>query len=241
MRAAGVEAYGDQIETHIADGLDDLLCELARCPDGSSLKGDLGSLTPPMPAAQAERLIAALALVRRRETEAAGRAASARSKRAAAASRWKRAGRSAGKMAFATRAVASFDGKAHDLEVLDALAKFVGSDRDRFAEQFRATDKDGSGQLDAAELGAFLRAQALHLGATEVQRLFKMLDADGSGEIGLEELVGGVAAARTAHFAALGIPEQPPKPFPPRPPPDTGEDDDDDVDDDDEDDDSDLE
>ena len=105
----------------------------------------------------------------------------------------------------------------------------------------RATDKDGSGQLDAAELGAFLRAQALHLGATEVQRLFKMLDADGSGEIGLEELVGGVAAARTAHFAALGIPEQPPKPFPPRPPPDTGEDDDDDVDDDDEDDDSDLE
>ena len=83
----------------------------------------------------------------------------------------------------------------------------------------------------------FNQQQALGRGLQQAARdgqeaglRFKLLDTGGSGEIGLEELVTGVAEARTAHFAALGIPEQPPKPFPPRPPPDTGEDDD--VDDD---------
>eukprot|EP00397_Hematodinium_sp_SG-2012_P058982 GEMP01075132.1.p1 GENE.GEMP01075132.1~~GEMP01075132.1.p1 ORF type:complete len:183 (-),score=55.08 GEMP01075132.1:475-1023(-) len=65
------------------------------------------------------------------------------------------------------------------------------SDRDlaEFREIFNLVDTDGSGVIDAAELGQLVESVGMRMSKDELQKMVEDLDKDGSGEIDFDEFV----------------------------------------------------
>jgi hypothetical protein len=82
----------------------------------------------------------------------------------------------------------SFDGMAPPPPQRDA-AEEAKEKEDRLKKLFRSIDSDGSGAIDATELGDAMRLMGVKATANSAKKVLKVIDTDGSGEIELCEFM----------------------------------------------------
>ena len=77
---------------------------------------------------------------------------------------------------------------AVDEDVLETLHQALASNAHRVIELFHSMDRDESGVIDRKEFGATLASMQVRASRREADALFRLYDADGSGELSYREL-----------------------------------------------------
>ena len=79
----------------------------------------------------------------------------------------------------------------------------AGQKLSKYEEIFRRYDVDGSGTIEAAELGEVMKDLGQEVSPAELHKMIEAIDADGSGEIDFEEFMQAVNGKMSAVFADM--------------------------------------
>ncbi len=79
----------------------------------------------------------------------------------------------------------------------------AGQKLSKYEEIFRRYDADGSGTIEAAELGEVMKDLGQEVSPAELRKMIEAIDADGSGEIDFEEFMQAVNGKMSAVFADM--------------------------------------
>ena len=79
----------------------------------------------------------------------------------------------------------------------------AGQKLSKYEEIFRRYDVDGSGTIEAAELGEVMKDLGQEVSPAELRKMIEAIDADGSGEIDFEEFMQAVNGKMSAVFADM--------------------------------------
>jgi len=73
------------------------------------------------------------------------------------------------------------------------VAKLTEAQKNKFKAAFDSFDADGSGNIDATELGTLMKKLGESPTPTEVEAILRDFDTDGDGQISFDEFLGMIA------------------------------------------------